>query len=156
MLTDAIRKYFDGKGYNNPYIQRVLKENGYDTTEGIIRNFINNMYVQLIDPSTEELPNELEIGVLSYTNNSTHLKTFYECDLYDMILEELYTFTGCPEYYLHDMIIKNNIKYTFIKRFNNDNWCPRRIDDNLMLYHEHDLNKVKKLLNDKNLLNDNK
>jgi hypothetical protein len=92
VLTDAIRKYFDGKGYNNSYINRVLKENGYDTTEGIIRNFINNMYVQLIDPATEELPNELEIGVLSYTNKLTHLKTFYECDLYDMILEELYTF----------------------------------------------------------------
>jgi hypothetical protein len=92
VLTDAIRKYFDGKGYNNTYINRVLKENNYDTTEGIIRNFINNMFIQLIDPATEELPNELEIGVLSYTNNSTHLKTFYECDLYDMILEELYTF----------------------------------------------------------------
>uniref|UniRef100_A0A6C0LE09 HECT domain-containing protein n=1 Tax=viral metagenome TaxID=1070528 RepID=A0A6C0LE09_9ZZZZ len=92
VLTDAIRKYFDGKGYNNSYINRVLKENNYDTIEGIIRNFINNMYVQLIDPSTEELPNELEIGVLSYTNKLTHLKTFYECDLYDMILEELYSF----------------------------------------------------------------
>jgi hypothetical protein len=92
VLRDAIRKYFDGKGYNNTYLNRVLIENGYDTTEGIIRNFINNMYVQLIDPSTEELPNDLEIGILSYTNKLTHLKTFYECDLYDMILEELYTF----------------------------------------------------------------
>jgi hypothetical protein len=92
VLTDAIRKYFDGKGYNNTYINRVLKENGYDTTEGIIRNFINNMFIQLIDPATEELPNDLEIGILSYTNKLTHLKTFYECDLYDMILEELYSF----------------------------------------------------------------
>jgi len=92
VLTDAIRKYFDGKGYNNTYLNRVLKENGYDTIEGIIRNFINNMYVQLIDPSTEELPNDLEIGILSYTNKLTHLKNFYECDLYDMILEELYSF----------------------------------------------------------------
>ena len=45
------------------------------------------------------------------------------------------------------MIIKNNIKYIFVKRFNNDNWEPRRIDDNLRLYHEHDLNKVQSLLN---------
>jgi len=82
----------DGKGYNNTYIKRVLKENNYDTIEGIIRNFINNMFVQLIDPSTEELPNELEIGVLSYTNSLTHLKTFYECSLYDLILEELHDF----------------------------------------------------------------
>ena len=61
-------------------------------------------------------------------------------------IEELYSFIDCPEYYLHDMIIKNNIKYAFIKRFNNDTWCPRRIDDNLKLYHEHDLNLVKSLL----------
>ena len=91
VLREDLRKYFDGKGYNNTYIYRVLKENNYDTIEGIIRNFINNMFVQLIDPSTK-LPTELEIGVLSYTNSLTHLKTFYECDLYNTILEKLYKF----------------------------------------------------------------
>jgi hypothetical protein len=92
VLKEDFRKYFDGKGYNNTYIQRVLKGNNYDTIEGIIRNFINNMFVQLIDPSTDKLPNELEIGVLSYSNKQTHLKTFCESDLYDFILEELHRF----------------------------------------------------------------
>ena len=92
VLTDAIRKYFDGKGYNDTNIQRVLKDNGYDTVGGIIRNFIYNMFAQLIDPSTQELPIELEIGVLSYSNISTHLKDFYVCELYDKILEYLYSF----------------------------------------------------------------
>jgi hypothetical protein len=92
VLREDLRKYFDGKGYNNSYIVRVLKENGYDTTEGILRNFINNIFVQLIDPSTDKLPTELEIAVLSYTNKLTHLKTFYESDLYDMILDQLHKF----------------------------------------------------------------
>lgn len=70
----------------------------------------------------------------------------------NIFIEELYTFTGSPEHYLHDMIIKNSINYTIIKRFDNDNYNPRRIDDNLMLYHEHDLNNVIELLKDKKLL----
>jgi hypothetical protein len=64
----------------------------------------------------------------------------------NIFLDELYTFTDCPEHYFHDMIIKHNINYTFIKRFDNDNWYPRRIDDNLRLYHEHDMNNVVNLL----------
>lgn len=62
--------------------------------------------------------------------------------------ENLYNFSDCPEYYLHDMIKENNIKYTFIKRFDNDYWHPRRIDDNLKLYHEHDMNNVINVLKD--------
>jgi hypothetical protein len=91
-LTDAITKYFDRKRYNKTDITRILKENNYNTVEGILRNFISNMFVQMINPSTEELSKELEIGVLSYINNSSHLKKFYECDLHDMMLEELYSF----------------------------------------------------------------
>jgi len=50
------------------------------------------------------------------------------------------------------MIKENNIKYIFIKRFDNDLWAPRRIDDNLKLYHEHDMNNVINLLQDRKLL----
>jgi len=65
--------------------------------------------------------------------------------------DELYTFMSCPEHYLHDMIMKNEIKYKFIKRFNNNNWYPRRIDENLKLYHEHDMNNVVNLLKERSL-----
>jgi hypothetical protein len=70
----------------------------------------------------------------------------------NIFIEELYTFTSSPEHYLHDMIIKNNITYTFIKRFDNDYYYPRRIDDHLKLYHEHDLNNVVDLLKEKNII----
>jgi len=68
----------------------------------------------------------------------------------NIFLEKLYTFTDYPEHYLHDMIKENNIKYTFIKRFV-DNAYSRRIDENLKLYHEHDLDKVQLLLKSLNI-----
>jgi len=64
----------------------------------------------------------------------------------NIFIEELYSFNYYPEYYLHHVINKYKIKYTYIKRYNNDSWMPRRIDDNLKLYHEHDLTKVEDLL----------
>jgi len=55
-------------------------------------------------------------------------------------------FQGAPEHFLHDQIQAYGLKYAFMKRFNNDSWCPRRIDDHLKLYHEHDLEKVRELV----------
>jgi hypothetical protein len=60
----------------------------------------------------------------------------------NIFLEEMKTYEKPPEQYLHDMLDKYNIKYEYIKRFENDNSNPRRIDENLKLYHEHDLRKV--------------
>ena len=64
----------------------------------------------------------------------------------NIFIDELYTFTESPEHYLHNIIQKNNIKYTFIKRYENNCWFPRRIDENLKLYHEHNLENVKQLI----------
>lgn len=64
----------------------------------------------------------------------------------NIFIDELYTYKECPEFYLHDMIHKYNIKFTFINRFNNDLWSPRRIDDNLKLWHEHDLTLIENYL----------
>ncbi len=63
----------------------------------------------------------------------------------NIFLAELSTYNDFEEHYLYDMIKKYNIKYKIIKRFDNDCWHPRRIDDHLKLYHEHDLEKVKTL-----------
>jgi len=63
----------------------------------------------------------------------------------NILKEELYTFTSLPENYLYDMIHKYQIKYKIVKRFNNNLWCPRRIDENLKLYHEHDLDEVRRV-----------
>ena len=70
----------------------------------------------------------------------------------NIFIDELYTFTTDVEHYLCNMIKKNNIKYTYIKRFDNNNWFPRRIDDNLKLYHEHELDNVRNVLQNMNLI----
>ena len=56
--------------------------------------------------------------------------------------EELYSFTTSPEYYLHDMIQKYQVKYTMVKRFYNDIGLTRRIDDHLKLFHCHNLSEA--------------
>ena len=55
--------------------------------------------------------------------------------------EELYTWRDWPEHYLYYILQKYNIKYEFLKRFDNDNWQPRRLDL-LKLWHEHDLSLI--------------
>jgi hypothetical protein len=52
------------------------------------------------------------------------------------------------------MLDKYNIKYKYIKRFENNKSDPRRIDDNLKLYHEHDMRKVQNLLQKLNVKNE--
>ena len=107
------------------------------------------------------LENNIENDIVFFTTKSLPDENFFSFDFFifkpklltkNIFIKKLYTFTCLPEQYLHDMIIENDVKYTFIKRFDNDNWNPRRIDDHLKLYHEHDLNKVVKMLQEKRLL----
>lgn len=60
--------------------------------------------------------------------------------------DELYTFTEPPEKYLSRMLFQHQIPFAIIPRYKNRNWFPRRIDDFLGLYHEHDLDKVQQTL----------
>lgn len=63
--------------------------------------------------------------------------------------DELYSYGDIPEHYLCDMLIKHGVEFKIVKRFDNDEWFPRRIDDHLKLYHEHDLALVRALLGDR-------
>lgn len=54
---------------------------------------------------------------------------------------DFYTYSDSPENFLYDIIKNNNINYKLIKRYDNDNWYPRRIDL-LGVWHEHELNKL--------------
>jgi hypothetical protein len=112
----------------------------------------------LTDILIENINNDI---VFFITKSIPNDDTFFSFDFFifkpklltkNIFIEDLYNFKCNPEKYLHDMIIKHNIKYMFIKRFDNDTWCPRRIDDNLKLYHEHDLNNVINILKHKKLL----
>jgi hypothetical protein len=106
-------------------------------TEVLLEN-LNNDVVFLVNKSIPHDPKFLSFDFFIFKPKLLTKNIF---------IDELYTFKQAPEQYLHDMIIKNNINYIYVKRYNNDNWEPRRIDENLRLYHEHDLNKVQSLLN---------
>jgi hypothetical protein len=131
----GIFKYYDYVIHIHPDV--YITDDLY-LTETLLHN-INNDIVFFITKSVPHDPNFFSFDFFIFKPKLLHKNIF---------IEELYSFTGSPEHYLHDMIIKNNIHYTIIKRFNDDNYLPRRIDDNLKLYHEHDMFKVVKLLND--------
>jgi hypothetical protein len=109
-ITVPIDVYLRRKKYDESSIQNILKENNYDTIEGVISNFINNIYEQLIDPETEFFSN-LEIGCLSYSNKEAHFKN---AELIKKISNELFNFT--KEY---SFIGDDKIKIFFIKYFIN-------------------------------------
>jgi len=69
----------------------------------------------------------------------------------NIFIEDIETYQEHPEVHLHNLIHKYNIKYEIIKRYDNNDWQPRRIDDSLGLWHEHELEKVEKYINDMNL-----
>jgi hypothetical protein len=108
--------------FDDTYLMEVLHEN------------LNNDTVFFI---TKSVPDDPKFFSMDFYMFKPKLLTT------NIFKERLYTFTNMIEHYFCDCIVDNNIKFTFIKRFNNDLWTPRRIDDNLRLYHEHDLEKVK-------------
>lgn len=56
-----------------------------------------------------------------------------------------------PELLLYKILTVEKIPYKLIKRYDNDQWSPRRIDL-LNLWHEHDVDKVKKYISSNGLL----
>jgi hypothetical protein len=135
-------------------LERIYEFDGHLETQ---YSFLKNEDENLKDIETLNRYENLNNDVVFLVNKSVpHDPKFLSFDFFifkpklltkNIFIDDLYTFTEITEHYFYNMIIKNNIKYIFVKRFNNDNWEPRRIDDNLRLYHEHDLNKVESLLN---------
>ena len=53
------------------------------------------------------------------------------------------TMTDFPERVFYEQCVKYEINVTEIPRYFNNDWSPRRIDEFLGLWHEHDLEKVR-------------
>ena len=89
-ITTAIFNYFKRKHYDDAKILNVIKQNNLDNIEGVVRNFINNIYAQLIDPSFV-MSSDMAIGCLTYINNTTHFKN---SKIVNDIANELSDFVG--------------------------------------------------------------
>ena len=84
-------------------------------------------------------------------------KTFFSTDLFifkpkqlktNIFLDELYTYTDIGEHWLRHIILKNNVSYEIIPRFENNFWHPRRIDM-LGFWHEHELERIEDYIKSK-------
>ena len=126
--------------------------NSYDYVIAIQPDVFITDDTYLLEVLYKNLTNDI---VFFITKSLPNDERFFSTDFYifkpklltkNILIDELNTFTEYPEYYLCRMIEKHNIKYKFIKRYDNDNWQPRRIDDHLKLYHEHDLSLVETLI----------
>jgi len=87
-ITTAVVNYFKKKGYDDDKISNILRQNDLSTIDGIVKNFINNIYAQLLDPSFT-LPPEKAIGCLTYINIRDYFKN---CQIIEQIIIELYDF----------------------------------------------------------------
>jgi hypothetical protein len=82
--------------------QSFLVKHNFDTIEGVIRKFINNICAQLIDPALV-FDRYIEISVLSYNNL---YKTFRNNELIDNVIGELNVFVDRYSSVLDDNVIK--------------------------------------------------
>ena len=72
-ITGPINSYLQKKKYSGSTIKNFLHNNKLDTIEGVISKFINNIYIQLIEP-TIVLPLDMDISCLSNYNKLVHFK----------------------------------------------------------------------------------
>jgi hypothetical protein len=99
------------------------------------------------------LENELDSENIFIINKSLPDNRFFSFDFFifkpqklkENVFNQWKNSNVITEYYLYNCIVSNNLPYKMIKRFDNDNWSPRRIDL-LGFWHEHDLELVKKYL----------
>ena len=84
------------------FLKELLKKRGFDTIEGVIRQFINNIYAQLIDPELV-FDRYIEISVLSY---KYLYKEYANNKLINSIINELNDFVDRYSSVLEDIVIK--------------------------------------------------
>ena len=87
-LTVPVHSYINRSSRDASFVNKILKDNNLDTAEGIIRNLINNIYIQLLDPSFV-FPTDIEIVCLTYINR---LRPFRNAELINKITNELAAF----------------------------------------------------------------
>jgi hypothetical protein len=99
-LTLPVGVYMNRDNRGLSAVEELLKMYDLDTTEGVIRNLIDNIFVQLLDPSFK-FPADAEIACITYSNRKIYFKN---AELIDKIFMELYanvdryTFAGLKDY----------------------------------------------------------
>ena len=85
-LTVPVSSYMNRHDRFLSQITEILTKYDLDTVEGVIRNLVNNIFVQILDPTFEFLV-DMEIGCLTYNNRRTYFKN---AELIGVIIKELF------------------------------------------------------------------
>jgi hypothetical protein len=64
----------------------------------------------------------------------------------NIFIDAARTYRDIPEHCLCDMLVSHQVTFKIVERFADERWHPRRIDEHLKLYHEHDLALVEDVL----------
>jgi hypothetical protein len=176
-ISPDVFKYYQNFSQKNKYLHITPQNSGYRIggvealSNGISMGIFSNYdYVIHLHPDVFITDDNYLMNVLNNNIDNDNVffitksvpddNTFFSFDFFifkpkllktNIFIEDLYNFQGAPEVYLHDMIKKNDIKYSYIKRFDTDHYLPRRVDDNLKLYHSHDMSKAIEMLEQRHL-----
>lgn len=96
---------------------------------------------------------ELNTTNVFFVNRSFDDKRSYSFDFFMFkpklletnIFKGYESWTDSPERFIRNALLLHGVEHIIIKRYHNDNYEPRRIDLNYM-WHEHNLNKIKKYI----------
>ena len=102
ILNDVNPYFSEYDAEPSSYIKRDLEKHHLDTIEGVIRNFINNIFAQLIDPGFE-FDSYIELSVMSYNNINM---VFRNNEIMENIILVLSDFVDDYSSVLDDKVIK--------------------------------------------------
>jgi hypothetical protein len=105
----TINRYFKDTGYSDINIFKILKDNNIDTIEGIIKNFIKNIYVQLINPSIVIPSDIIPICLINAYNNNRKIN-FENSKIINLIISNLIGFVDYYHYFVTELNLKT-VKY---------------------------------------------
>ena len=123
-LIDRVHSYINRINHNSSFIQTILKEKDLDTVEGIIRNFINNIYAQLLDPLFI-YSRDMEIVCLTYNNK---IREYRNIELIKGITKVLFAYIVDKHSFVGDMYINEYFRYIVDDIIPRDFVSKREID----------------------------
>jgi hypothetical protein len=123
-LIDRVHSYINRINHNSSFIQTILKEKDLDTVEGIIRNFINNIYAQLLDPLFI-YSRDMEIVCLTYINR---IREYRNIELIKGITKVLFAYIVDKHSFVGDTYIYKYFRYIVDDIIPRDFVSKREID----------------------------
>lgn len=124
---------------NDQYILKIIE----DCEKNKEIDFINT---HNLDPLKDDNKNYLSFDFFIFKPKQILQSSLVKNhNFFNLYLDENERIVKTPEHLLSQIIKKYNLKSKIVQRYDNNHWEPRR-PDMIGLYHEHDLEKVKDII----------